>query len=245
MFQLDGLKAVVTGASRGLGRSIAEKLSAQGAELVLSASKTDAIQELADSLPNKAHALACNLKDPAAIDAFTAEAEKTLGQVDILVNNAGITADNLLMRMKDDEWDDVMQVNLRAVFQITRAFTRGMMRKKFGRIINISSVVGVTGNAGQSNYVASKAGVIGFSKSMAMELASRNITVNCVAPGFIASDMTEKLSDDQKEGILRQVPMGAMGKADDIAAAVAYLASQEAGYVTGTTLHVNGGMAMI
>lgn len=245
MFRLDGLKAVVTGASRGIGRTIAEKLSAQGAELVLSATKADSIAELAASLPTKAHALACNLKDSEAIQAFTEEAEKTLGQVDIIINNAGITADNLLMRMKDEEWDDVMQVNLRAVFQITRAFTRGMMRKKFGRIINISSVVGVTGNAGQSNYVASKAGVIGFSKSLAMELATRNITVNCVAPGFIASDMTEKLSGDQKDAILRQVPMGVMGDPEDIAAAVAYLASREAKYVTGTTLHVNGGMAMI
>jgi 3-oxoacyl-[acyl-carrier protein] reductase len=242
MCTLTGLKAVVTGATRGIGKAIAEKLSAQGVELVIAARNKEALDALVLQLPTKAHAIVCDLSNPQDIDHLAQEAEKLLGQVDILVNNAGITADNLLMRMRDDEWDRVINTNLTSVFKLTRALLRGMMRKKWGRIINISSVVGVTGNAGQANYVASKAGLIGFSKSLALEVASRSITVNCIAPGFIETDMTTGLTDEQKEKILGQIPQGVMGTPDDIAYAVLYLASKEASYVTGQVLHVNGGM---
>ncbi|MDP3532918.1 MAG: 3-oxoacyl-[acyl-carrier-protein] reductase [Alphaproteobacteria bacterium] len=242
MCTLTGLKAVVTGATRGIGKAIAEKLSAQGVELVIAARNKEALDTLVLQLPTKAHAIVCDLSNPQDIDHLAQEAEKLLGQVDILVNNAGITADNLLMRMKDDEWDRVINTNLTSVFKLTRALLRGMMRKKWGRIINISSIVGVTGNAGQANYVASKAGLIGFSKSLALEVASRSITVNCVAPGFIETDMTTGLTDEQKEKILGQIPQGTMGTPEDIAYAVLYLASKEASYVTGQVLHVNGGM---
>lgn len=242
MNSLQGLKGIVTGATRGIGKAIAEKLSEQGVELVISARNQDALDALAKTLPTKAHAIVCDMGNPTDIDHLAEESEKLLGQIDILVNNAGITADNLLMRMKDEEWEKVMNTNLTSVFRLSRAILRGMMRKKMGRIINISSVVGVTGNPGQANYVASKAGLIGFSKSLALEVASRNITVNCVAPGFIETDMTSALTSEQKEKIMQQIPQGKMGSADDIAHAVLYLASREASYVTGQVLHVNGGM---
>ena len=242
MNSLQGLKGIVTGATRGIGKAIAEKLSEQGVELVISARSKEALEALAKTLPNKAHVIVCDMGNPTDIDHLAEESEKLLGQIDILVNNAGITADNLLMRMKDEEWEKVMNTNLTSVFRLSRAVLRGMMRKKMGRIINISSVVGVTGNPGQANYVASKAGLIGFSKSLALEVASRNITVNCVAPGFIETDMTSALTNEQKEKIMQQIPQGKMGSADDIAHAVLYLASKEASYVTGQVLHVNGGM---
>lgn len=242
MCTLHGLKAVVTGATRGIGKAIAEKLSAQGVELVIAARNKEALNALALQLPTKAYPVVCDMRNAEDIEHLAQESEKLLGQVDILVNNAGITADNLLMRMKDEEWDRVIDTNLTSVFKLTRALLRGMMRKKWGRIINISSVVGVTGNPGQANYVASKAGLIGFSKSLALEVASRSITVNCIAPGFIETDMTDNLTSDQKEKILGQIPQGIMGTPDDIAYAVLYLASKEASYVTGQVLHVNGGM---
>jgi 3-oxoacyl-[acyl-carrier protein] reductase len=245
MFDLSGMTALVTGASGGLGSSIARALSAQGARLALSGSNVDKLNAFAAELGGDHVALPCNLSDPAAVDALVPQAVEALGgKLDILVNNAGITRDNLAMRMKDEEFASVIQVNLEAAFRLMRSACKPMMRAKFGRIISVTSVVGVTGNPGQANYVASKAGLIGMSKAVAQEVASRGITVNCIAPGFMASAMTDVLNDQQKAGILSRIPTGAMGTGEDIAAGVVYLASREAGYVTGQTLHVNGGMAM-
>ena len=244
MFGLTGMTAVVTGASGGLGSSIAKSLAAQGARLALSGSNVDKLEAFRTGLGGDHVALPCNLADPAAVDQLVPQAVEALGKLDILVNNAGVTRDNLAMRMKDEEWDQVITINLEGAFRLMRAAMKPMMKARHGRIINITSVVGVTGNPGQANYVASKAGLIGMSKAFAQEVASRGITVNCVAPGFMTSAMTDALTDAQKEGILSKIPTGAMGTGEDIGAAVVYLASNEAGYVTGQTLHVNGGMAM-
>ncbi|MFT6662299.1 MAG: 3-oxoacyl-[acyl-carrier protein] reductase [Maricaulis maris] len=245
MFDLTGKNALVTGATGGLGNAIARKLHAQGATVALSGTRENVLQELADDLGERAHALPCNLSDAAAVDALPKQAAEAMGSLDILVANAGITKDQLLMRMKDEDWDTVIKVNLESYFRLTRAALRGMMKARWGRIVGITSVVGVTGNPGQTNYCASKAGMIGFSKSLAQEVAARGVTVNCVAPGFIASPMTDVLNEDQRSTILAKIPAGDLGSGDDIANAVVYLASAEAGYVTGQTLHVNGGMAMI
>ena len=245
MFSLDGKKALVTGASGGIGGAIATALHAQGAIVALSGTRTGPLEELRDTLGDRASVHPCNLSDMDAVDALPKSVETTLDGLDILVNNAGITRDNLFMRMKDDEWDAVIAVNLTATFRLCRASLRGMMKRRHGRIVNITSVVGTTGNPGQGNYCASKAGVVGMSKSLAQEVASRGITVNAVAPGFIATPMTDGLTDAQKERILQNVPLGKLGDPVDVAAAVTYLASDEAGYMTGQTLHVNGGMAMI
>jgi 3-oxoacyl-[acyl-carrier protein] reductase len=245
MFSLSGLRALVTGASGGLGTAIAETLHAQGAAVAVSGTRKDALDNLRDALGDNVHVLPCDLSDKLAVEALVPAAEAAMGGLDILVNNAGITRDNLLIRMRDEEWDDVLAVNLTAAFRLSRAALRGMMKRRFGRILAISSVVGVKGNPGQANYAAAKAGMIGMVKSLAYEVASRNITVNCIAPGFIASPMTAALGDKQKETILAIIPAGRLGEAPDVAAAVAYLASREAGYVTGQTLHVNGGMLMI
>ena len=245
MFDLSGMTALVTGASGGLGSSIAKALSAQGARLALSGSNVDKLNAFAAELGGNHVALPCNLSDGAAVDALVPQAVEALGgKLDILVNNAGITRDNLTMRMKDDEFASVIQVNLEAAFRLMRAAAKPMMKARFGRIISVTSVVGVTGNPGQANYVASKAGLIGMSKAIAQEVASRGITVNCIAPGFMTSAMTDALNEQQTAGILSRSPTGAMGTGDDIGAGVVYLASREAGYVTGQTLHVNGGMAM-
>ncbi|MCV2868520.1 3-oxoacyl-ACP reductase FabG [Defluviimonas sp. WL0002] len=245
MFDLTGKSALVTGASGGIGGAIARALHGAGATVTLSGTRLEPLQALADELGERAHVLTCNLADAAAVEALPKQAVEAMGSVDILVNNAGITRDNLFMRMSDEEWRDVIEVNLTSTFRLCRGVLRGMMKARWGRIVNISSVVGATGNPGQGNYAAAKAGMVGMSKSLAYEVASRGITVNCVAPGFITTAMTDKLNDDQKGKILQQVPAGRMGDADEIGAAVLYLASPEAGYVTGTTLHVNGGMAMI
>ena len=245
MFDLTGKTALVTGASGGIGGAIARALHAAGATVALSGSRTAPLEALAAALGSRAHVLTCNLSDPAAVAALPKAAAAAMGSVDILVNNAGITRDNLFMRMSDEEWQSVIDVNLTSAFRLCRGVLRGMMKARWGRIVNISSVVGATGNPGQGNYAAAKAGLVGMSKSLAAEVASRNITVNCVAPGFITTAMTEKLSEDQKTRILASVPAGRMGEASEIAAAVLYLASPEAGYVTGTVLHVNGGLAMI
>ncbi len=246
MFDLSGMTALVTGASGGIGSAIARSLAAQGARLALSGSNADKLAAFAAELGGDHVTLVCNLSDPAAVDGLIGQAVEALGgQLDILVNNAGVTRDNLAMRMKDEEWDEVIRINLEAAFRLCRAACRPMMKARFGRIISITSVVGVTGNPGQANYAASKAGIIGMSKALAQELASRGITVNCVAPGFIASAMTDALPEAQKDALNARIPAGAMGTGEDIGAAVAYLASREAGYVTGQTLHVNGGMAMI
>jgi 3-oxoacyl-[acyl-carrier protein] reductase len=245
MFDLTGKSALITGASGGIGRAIATALHAAGATVALSGTRVGPLEDLANELGSRAHVLACDLSDKEAVEALPKAAAEAMGAVDILVNNAGITRDNLFMRMSDDEWESVLNVNLTSTFRLCRGVLRGMMKARWGRIVNISSVVGATGNPGQGNYAASKAGMVGMSKSLAAEVASRNITVNCVAPGFITTAMTEKLTDDQKAKILTQVPAGRMGEAAEIAAACLYLASPEAGYVTGTTLHVNGGMAMI
>lgn len=245
MFDLTGKNALVTGATGGLGNAIARKLHAQGATVALSGTRENVLQELADDLGERAHVLPCNLSDAAAVDALPKQAVEAMGAMDILVANAGITKDQLLMRMKDEDWDTVIKVNLESYFRLTRAALRGMMKARWGRIVGITSVVGVTGNPGQTNYCASKAGMIGFSKSLAQEVAARGVTVNCVAPGFIASPMTDVLNEDQRATILAKIPAGDLGSGDDIANAVVYLASAEAGYVTGQTLHVNGGMAMI
>jgi 3-oxoacyl-[acyl-carrier protein] reductase len=245
MFDLTGMTALVTGASGGLGSSIAKALSAQGARLAVSGSNVEKLEAFRSGLGGDHVALPCNLSDGAAVDQLVPQAVEALGgKLDILINNAGVTKDNLLMRMKDEEFEDVIRINLEAAFRLMRAAARPMMKARFGRIISITSVVGVTGNPGQANYVASKAGLIGMTKSVAQELASRGITVNAIAPGFMASAMTDALNDQQREGILSRIPLGAMGSGDDIGAAVVYLASKEAGYVTGQTLHVNGGMAM-
>jgi 3-oxoacyl-[acyl-carrier protein] reductase len=245
MFDLTGMTALVTGASGGLGSSIARALSAQGARLALSGSNQAKLEAFAKELGGDHVTLVCNLSDAAEVDQLVPRAVEALGgKIDILVNNAGVTRDNLAMRMKDEEWDQVIKINLEASFRLMRAAMKPMMKARFGRIVSVTSVVGVTGNPGQANYVASKAGLIGMSKAFAQEVASRGITVNCVAPGFMTSAMTDALNEQQKAGILSKIPTGAMGTGDDIGAAVVYLASKEAGYVTGQTLHVNGGMAM-
>ena len=245
MFDLTGRKALITGASGGIGEAVARALHAQGATVGLHGTRVEKLEALASELGDRVMLFPANLSDRAEVKALGQKAEADLGGVDILGNNAGITRDGLFVRMSDDDWDAVIEVNLTAVFRLTRELTHPMMRRRFGRIVNITSVVGVTGNPGQANYCASKAGLIGFSKSLAQEIASRNITVNCVAPGFIESAMTEKLNDKQKEAIMGAIPMRRMGKGDEIASSVVYLASNEAAYVTGQTLHVNGGMAMI
>ena len=245
MFDLSGMSALVTGASGGLGSAIAKSLAAQGARLALSGSNQAKLEAFAKELGGNHVTLVCDLSNAEQVDQLVPRAVEALGQLDVLVNNAGVTRDNLAMRMKDEEWDQVIKVNLEASFRLMRAAMKPMMRARFGRIISITSVVGVTGNPGQANYVASKAGLIGMSKAFAQEVASRGITVNCVAPGFMTSAMTDALTESQKEGILSKIPIGAMGSGEDIGAAVVYLASKEAGYVTGQTLHVNGGMAMI
>jgi len=246
MFDLSGMTALVTGASGGLGSAIAQALAGQGARLAVSGSNVDKLENFRSGLGGDHVALPCDLSDGAAVDPLVPQAVEALGgRLDILVNNAGITRDNLAMRMKDEEWDVVLRVNLEAAFRLMRAAAKPMMRARFGRIISVTSVVAVTGNPGQSNYVASKAGLIGLSKALAIELATRGITVNCIAPGFMASAMTDALGEQQRAAILSVIPTGAMGSGEDIGAAAVYLASREAGYVTGQTLHVNGGMAMI
>lgn len=245
MFDLTGKCALVTGASGGIGAAIAKMLHGRGASVALSGTRREKLDALAAEIGDRAFVTPANLSDPESVAALIPAAEKEMGQVDILVNNAGLTRDGLAMRMKDEDWDAVLRVNLTSTFQLSRACLKGMMKRRFGRIVNITSIVGVTGNPGQANYCASKAGMIGMSKSLAAEVASRGITVNCVAPGFIATAMTDVLPDAQKEKLNAGIPMGRMGQADDIASAVTYLASDEAGYVTGQTLHVNGGMAMI
>jgi 3-oxoacyl-[acyl-carrier protein] reductase len=245
MFNLTGMTALVTGASGGIGSAICQALAGQGARLAVSGSNVEKLEAFRASLSGDHVAVPCNLGDKDSVEALVPAALEKLGQIDILVNNAGVTRDNLAMRMKDEEWDEVIRINLEAAFRLMRAAARPMMKARFGRIVTITSVVGATGNPGQMNYAASKAGLVGMSKALAAELASRNVTVNCVAPGFIATAMTEGLPDAQKEALNARIPMGRMGEGSDIGAAVAYLASREAGYVTGHTLHVNGGMAML
>jgi len=245
MFDLSDMTALVTGASGGLGSAIAKSLAGQGARLAVSGSNVEKLDAFRSSLGADHVALPCNLSDGAAVDQLVPQAVEALGgRLDILVNNAGVTRDNLLMRMKDEEFEEVIRINLEAAFRLMRAAAKPMMKARFGRIISITSVVGMTGNPGQANYVASKAGLIGMTKSVAQELASRNITVNAIAPGFMTSAMTDALNEQQRAGILSRIPMGAMGSGEDIGAACVYLASREAGYVTGQTIHVNGGMAM-
>ena len=245
MFDLTGKSALVTGASGGIGAAIARCLHGEGASVTLSGTRLAPLEALANELGARTHVLTCNLGDAAEVEALPKQAIAAMGAVDILVNNAGITRDNLFMRMSDEEWAEVIEVNLTSTMRLCRGVLRGMMKARWGRIVNISSVVGATGNPGQGNYAASKAGMVGMSKSLAYEVASRGITVNCIAPGFIETAMTDKLNEDQKGKILGQIPAGRMGHADEIAAAALYLSSPEAGYVTGTTLHVNGGMAMV
>lgn len=245
MFDLTGKRAVVTGASGGIGGAIAKALHARGATVALSGTREDALKQVASDLGARAHVAVADLSSAEGADALIAAAEKAMGGIDILVNNAGLTRDTLAMRMKDDDWRLVLEVNLTSAFRLSRACLRGMMKQRWGRIISITSVVGTTGNAGQANYAASKAGLVGMSKSLAAEVASRGITVNCVAPGFIATAMTDVLSDEVKGKILGNVPAGRLGDSADVAAGVVYLASEEAAYVTGQTLHINGGMAMI
>ena len=245
MFDLSGKKALVTGASGGIGGAIARALHRQGATVVLSATRQEALEQLAASLASRVHVLRCNLADKDAVEQLVPQCEERMGQLDILVLNAGVTKDNLLVHLRDEDWDEVIAINLTAAFRLTRAAARGMLRRRFGRIIAVSSVVGITGNPGQSNYTASKAGLIGMMKSVAAEYARRGVTANAIAPGFIASTMTEKLNDKQPEAILARVPAARPGSSDDVAAAAVYLASDEAGYICGQTLHVNGGMAMI
>ncbi len=245
MFDLTGKTALITGATGGIGGAIARGLHAQGAQVVLSGTRPEALEALKAELGEHAFVLPCSLSDTAAVDALYGQAEALAGEVHIVVSNAGITRDGLLLRMKDEDWQAVLTVNLEAYFRLSRAALKGMMRRRWGRIIGITSVVGVTGNPGQTNYAASKAGMIGFSKALAQEVATRNVTVNCVAPGFISSPMTEALNEAQREAILGRIPAGRLGSGDEVAAACVYLASEEAAYVTGQTLHVNGGMAMI
>jgi 3-oxoacyl-[acyl-carrier protein] reductase len=245
MFDLTGKTALITGASGGIGGAIARALHGAGATVALSGTRVEPLQALAAELGDRVHVLPCNLSDAEAVNALPKQAAEAMGSVDILVNNAGITKDNLFMRMSDEDWASVIEVNLTSTMRLCKGVVRGMMKARWGRIINISSIVGTTGNPGQANYAASKAGMVGMSKSIAYEVASRGITVNCVAPGFVTTAMTDKLNDAQKAGILTQVPAGRMGEPEEIAAAVLYLASPEAGYITGATIHVNGGMAMI
>lgn len=245
MFDLTGKAALVTGASGGIGGEIAKALHGAGAAVGLSGTRVEPLEALAAELGDRAHVLPCNLSDAEAVEALPKEAAGAMGSLDILVNNAGITRDNIFMRMSAEEWSQVLEVNLTSTMRLCKASIRGMMKARWGRIINISSIVGATGNPGQANYAAAKAGMVGLSKSIAYEVASRGITVNCIAPGFIETAMTDKLTDDQKAGIMGQIPMGRMGSPGEIGAAVLYLASPEAGYTTGTTLHVNGGMAML
>ncbi|CAO3419393.1 3-oxoacyl-[acyl-carrier-protein] reductase [Azospirillum doebereinerae] len=245
MFDLTGKSALVTGASGGIGASIARALHAQGASVALSGTRVPPLEALAAELGERAFVAPGNLTEAASTEQLFKDAEAALGKIDILVNNAGLTRDQLAMRMKDDDWQSVLDVNLTAAFRLSRAAMRGMMKRRWGRIVNITSVVGVTGNPGQANYAASKAGLIGMSKALAAELASRNITVNCVAPGFITTAMTDALNDEQKQKLLPAIPAARMGEPGEIAAGVVYLASEEAAYVTGQTLHINGGMAMI
>ena len=245
MFDLTGKRALVTGATGGLGGSIARALHAAGAEVALSGTREEKLRDVAKGLGERTHVAPCNLSDPAAVDALPGQASEMMGGLDILISNAGVTRDQLLMRMKDDDWETVIKVNLEAYYRLSKAAMRGMMKGRWGRIIGITSIVGVTGNPGQANYAASKAGMIGFSKSLAQEVASRGVTVNCIAPGFIASPMTDELNEAQRDAILQKIPSGRLGTGDEIASAAVYLASEEAGYVTGQTLHVNGGMAMI
>jgi 3-oxoacyl-[acyl-carrier protein] reductase len=246
MFDLTGKTALVTGASGGIGGAIAKALHGQGAAVILSGTRAEALEKLKDELGTRAFVAQANLSDIASVEALPKAAEAAAGApIDILVNNAGITRDNLFMRMKDEEWDQVIQVNLTAAFRLSRAVLRGMMKKRWGRIVQITSIVGATGNPGQANYAAAKAGLIGMTKSLAAEVASRNITVNAVAPGFIQTAMTDVLTDQQKDAIATRIPLARMGKAEEIAAAVVYLTSEEAAYVTGETIHINGGMAML
>ncbi len=245
MFDLTGKIALVTGASGGIGGAIARRLHGQGATVVLSGTRAEALEALAGELGERTQVMTCNLGDPAETDALVGRVEAEAGQLDILINNAGLTRDGLAMRMKDEDWQQVLDVNLTAAFRLARASLKGMMKRRWGRIIGITSIVGVTGNPGQANYAASKAGLIGMTKSLAQEVASRGITVNCVAPGMIETAMTEALNDQQRERILTAIPMQRLGKPEEIASGVVYLASEEAAYVTGQTLHVNGGMAMI
>jgi 3-oxoacyl-[acyl-carrier protein] reductase len=245
MFDLTGKTALVTGATGGIGGAIARALHRQGASVALSGTRRDVLGALAGELGARIHVLPCNLASNEEVESLVPAAEKAMGQLDILVANAGITRDNLFVQLRDEEWDEVIAVNLTATFRLARAAVRGMMRRRFGRIIGITSVVGVTGNPGQGNYTAAKAGMIGMMKSLAQEYAKRGVTANCIAPGFVATPMTDKLNDKQKEAILARVPAGRLGVTEDIGAAAVYLASTEAAYVTGQTLHVNGGMAMI
>jgi 3-oxoacyl-[acyl-carrier protein] reductase len=245
MFRLDEKNALITGASGGIGGEIARTLHAAGATVALSGTRVESLQALAAELGDRVHVLPCNLSDAEAVTNLPKQAVEAMGSVDVLVNNAGVTRDNLFMRMSDDEWGSVLDINLTSTMRLCKGVLRGMMKARWGRIVNLSSIVGATGNPGQANYAASKAGVVAMSKSLAYEVATRGITVNCVAPGFITTAMTDKLTDDQKSGILTQVPAGRMGTAGEIAAAALYLASEEAAYMTGATLHVNGGMAML
>lgn len=245
MFSLEGKTALVTGATGGIGEAIARTLHKAGAVVAISGRNTDKLNALAADLGDRVHVIAADLSGEGAADKLVADSIAAMGKIDVLINNAGLTRDNLAMRLKDEDWQSVLDVNLTVPFQLARACLKGMMKARHGRIVNVASIVGVTGNPGQTNYAASKAGMIGWSKSLAAEIASRNVTVNCIAPGFIATAMTDVLDDSQKDKLNAGIPMGRMGTADEIAAAALYLASDEAGYVTGTTLHVNGGMAMI
>jgi len=245
MFDLTGKKALVTGATGGIGAAIAKALHANGAIVALSGTRAGVLEEVRSGLGERAYAVTCNLSDPDDIEKLIPAAQDAMDGLDILVNNAGITRDNLAMRMKDEDWQAVLDVNLTAAFTLTRNCMRTMMKQRWGRVINITSIVGVTGNAGQANYAASKAGLIGMSKSFAQEVASRNITINCIAPGFIATPMTDELNEKQRTAILASVPAGRLGHVDEIGAGAAYLASEEAAYITGQTLHINGGMAML
>ena len=245
MFRLDGKKVLITGASGGIGGQIARTLHAAGATVALSGTRIGPLQSLSNELGGMAHVLRCDLSDLDEVTALPKQAVEAMGGVDILINNAGVTRDNLLMRMSEDEWTSVLTINLTSTMRLCKGVLRGMMKARWGRIVNISSIVGATGNAGQANYAASKAGLVAMSKSLAHEVATRGITVNCVAPGFISTAMTEKLTDEQKTVILNQIPAGRMGTAAEIGAAALYLSSDESAYVTGTTLHINGGMAML